>query len=68
MSNNNSGIEIIFDHIEASAPCSLEGVACWVESQLNLSTVDFVRCIDSLLRQGSIELTLDGAGLVIDLR
>jgi hypothetical protein len=54
--------------IDVRAPCSLESVACWVESQLNLSTVDFVRCVDSLVRQGSIELSIDGAGIVIDLR
>ena len=68
MSNSNSGIEMIFDHIEASAPCSLEGVACWTESQLSMSAMDFVRCIDELLRQDSIELTVDGTGIVIDLR
>ena len=62
-----TNLDHIRTHIEASAPCSLFGVAAWVAEQLNVSTTGFIVAIDALVSSGVIEVTKDDSGLVVDL-
>lgn len=60
-------IDDIFNHISASAPCSLFSVAVWVNDQLNMTNTGFVLAIDTLVSAGVIQVSADVSGLVVDL-
>jgi hypothetical protein len=60
-------IDDIFNHISASAPCSLFSVAVWVKDQLNMTNTGFVLAIDTLVSAGVIEVSADESGLIVDL-
>ena len=60
-------ISDLLDHIQASAPCSLFGVAVWANEQFNVSTLGFITAMDALVSSGVISVSADESGLVIDL-
>lgn len=60
-------IDDIFNHIEASAPCSLFGVAAWVETQLDIPLSGFIHVVDTLVAKGLIIVANEDSGLIIDL-
>ena len=57
----------VLNHIEASAPCSLFGVAAWVETQLDIPLSGFIHALDTLVVKGLIVVAIDDSGLIIDL-
>lgn len=63
MSANRVGY--VIDHIRASAPCTLQGVVNWCLEQ-GLEDV-CAMAVTGLLVAGSVELSLEGDALVIDL-
>jgi hypothetical protein len=62
-----TNLSAIQDHIEASAPCSLFSVAVWADEQLDLSPVGLIVILDTLASSGTIELSTDDSGIIIDL-
>lgn len=62
-----TNLSTIQDHIEASAPCSLFSVAVWAEQQLTVNVVEFTAIINTLASAGTIELSSDENGIIIDL-
>ena len=62
-----SNLSHVLTHIEASAPCSLFGIAVWVEDQLNVTTVELMGILDTLAKAGAIELSSDDSGITVDL-
>lgn len=63
MSANRVGY--VIDHIRASAPCTLQGVVNWCLEQ-GLEDV-CTMAVTGLLVDGSIELSLEGDALIVDL-
>lgn len=64
---SNTPTDDILTHIEASAPCSLFSVALWADEQMSLSLAGFLVAIDALVASGTIAVTADDNGLVVDL-
>ena len=62
-----TNIDHIRTHIEASAPCSLFGVAAWADTQLNINAAGFVAIIDFLTANESISISYENCNFVIDL-
>jgi len=62
-----TNIDHIRTHIEASAPCSLFGVAAWADTQLNIDAARFIGVIDFLTAGGVIALSFEDCNFVIDL-
>ncbi len=57
----------ILDHIQASAPCQLWGVATWAEEQLDIGPSTFMLAVDLLISSGVIEVSTEDGVLVVDL-
>ena len=49
----------LLTHIEASAPCSLFGVAAWAQQQLDMTHQDFIGSIETMIAQGIVTLEQD---------
>ena len=62
-----SNLSAIQDHIEASAPCSLFSIGVWVDDQLNATTVELMRILSTLASAGTISITSDESGIIVDL-
>lgn len=60
-------LDDILTHIEASAPCSLFSVSVWVNEQLNMTSTGFVLALDNLVSSGTIKISADDSGLIVDL-
>jgi hypothetical protein len=60
-------LEHVRAYIESSAPCSLFSIGVWVEDQLNVTTVELLGILNTLASAGTIELSSDESGIIVDL-
>jgi len=62
-----TNLDHILTHIEASAPCTLFGVAAWADAQLTVTAAGFVAAVDALTSSNKISISQTEDGLIVDL-